>query len=192
MLTHSEMPPLGMRAPDFDLPDTAGRRVSLLQFADRPALLVCFLCAHCDYTTRIAPALGKLAADLEPRGLAVVGVNANDDSYPEDAPYLMAAVAERHGWSFPFLHDETQDVARAYRAACTPELFLFDEERALVYRGRFEDLRAAAEAVLEKRPVPEPQIPSVGCNIKWRMGREPEWFHPSLVERLLRRWRSVR
>ena len=192
MLTHSEMPPLGMSAPDFTLPDPTGKRVSLDHFAERPALLVAFLCAHCDYTTRIGPALGGLAIELEPRGLAVVGINANDASYPEDAPDHMALVAERHGWKFPFVYDETQDVARAYRAACTPDFYLFDGARALVYRGRFDDLRAAALAVLEKRSVPEPQIASVGCNIKWRAGREPEWFHPTLGERFLRRWRSLK
>lgn len=192
MLTHSEMPPLGMSAPDFHLPDLAGKSVSLDRFAERPALLVAFLCAHCNYTTRIGPHLGKLAIELEPRGLAVVGINANDDSYPEDAPGHMADVAERHGWTFPFVYDATQDVARAYRAACTPDFYLFDRGRTLAYRGRFEELRAAAASVLAKRPVAEPQVPSIGCNIKWRMGREPEWFHPSLGERVLRRWRSLR
>lgn len=153
---------------------------------------MCFLCAHCDYTRRIAKGLGDLARELEPRGLAVVGINANDDSYPEDSPDRMAAVAEEHGWSFPFLYDETQDVARAYRAACTPDFYLFDERRTLVYRGRFEELRAACASVLAKRPVAEPQVPSVGCNIKWRMGAEPQWFRPNLTERVLRRWRSLR
>jgi peroxiredoxin len=203
MLTPSVMPPLGMRAPDFDLPDANGKRVRLADFDDRP-LLVAFLCAHCPATTHIAKAFGAFADEVQPR-LAIVGINANDDSYPEDRPEHMAETAERNGWRFPFLYDETQDVALAYRAACTPDFYLFDRDRKLAYRGQFDgsrpsnnvpvsgiDLRAAVEAVLAGRAPSEDQKPSIGCNIKWRRGAEPDYFHPTFVERVVRRLRRIR
>lgn len=204
MLTPSVMPPLGMPAPPFDLPDTTGKHARLGDFAE-PALLVAFLCAHCEATVHIAAAIGAFAEEYRARGLATVGINSNDDSYPVDRPEHMAETAERSGWRFPFCYDATQRVARAYRAACTPDFYLFDRDRKLAYRGQFDasrpgngvpvtgaDLRAAAFAVLAGRAVSRDQKPSIGCNIKWRHGAEPEYFHPNLVERVVRGLRRIR
>jgi peroxiredoxin len=184
------MLPLGTPAPAFELPDPDGKEISISDFSAAPALLVVFLSNHCPFVQHVADGLGELARDLQAEGVAVVGIMANDvASYPDDRPEAMAKMAERHGWSFPYLYDETQDVAKAYRAACTPDLFLFDGQRQLVYRGQMdgarpgnsvpvtgEDLRAAVEAVLGGRPVGEDQRPSMGCNIKWKPGNEPEYF----------------
>jgi peroxiredoxin len=185
-LTPSSMPSLGTEAPAFRLPDPSGKLVALDDFADAPALLVAFLCNHCPYVKHIRAGLARFAADTEGRGLALVAINANDfHAYPEDAPSRMAEEAARAGWRFPYLVDESQEVARAYRAACTPDFFLFDRSRRLAYRGQFDgsrpgngvpvsgaDLRAAVDAVLADRPVPGEQRPSVGCSIKWKPGRE--------------------
>jgi len=184
------MLPLGTRAPDFSLPDPSGKPVSLSDFADAPALLVVFLCNHCPYVKHVAAGLAQLAADYQPRGVAVVGINANDvDSYPEDSPAKMAEEVKRRGYTFPYLYDATQEVAKAYSAACTPDFFLFDRDRALVYRGQMdaarpgnnvpvtgEDLRAALDAVLAGQPVSAQQRASLGCNIKWKPGNEPDYF----------------
>ena len=178
--TASTMLELGSPAPDFSLPDTHGRTVSRDDFRDQPALLVVFMCNHCPFVKHIQRQLTAVIAEYQPKGLAAVGINSNDVSnHPDDAPEKMAQEAERIGYTFPYLFDESQDVAKAYRAACTPDFFLFDSERKLVYRGQFDDarpnsgapvtgkdLRAALEAVLEERPMPEPQRPSIGCNIK--------------------------
>jgi thiol-disulfide isomerase/thioredoxin len=188
-LTPSTMLPLGTPAPDFRLPDPSGRLVARDEFADAPALLVAFLCNHCPYVQHIRAAFAQFAKEYVPRGLAIVAVNANDaKSHPEDAPPRMAEEIERVGYVFPYLYDESQATAKAYRAACTPDFFLFDRERRLVYRGQFDDsrpgngrpvtgadLRAAADAVLGGRPVPAAQKPSVGCNIKWKPGNEPDY-----------------
>ncbi len=185
--TPSTMSPLGTKAPDFSLPDTEGGTVSLSDFSDAPALLVAFICNHCPFVKHIAPALASLAHDYQTRGVAVVAINANDvERFPDDRPELMAQEARTRGYTFPYLVDETQEVAKAYSASCTPDFFLFDAENQLVYRGQLDDsrpesglpatgadLRAALNAVLESRPVPEDQKPSMGCNIKWKPGNEP-------------------
>ena len=177
-LTPSMMRPLGTPAPEFALPDTGGGLRRLADFADAPLLAVLFLCNHCPYVKHLRDGLIAFAREYMPRGVAVVGINANDPvAYPDDAPDRMAA----EGYPFPYLFDATQQVARAYGAACTPDLFLFDRDRRLAYRGQFDDsrpgngrpvtgadLRAACDALLAGRPVPEPQMPSIGCNIKWR------------------------
>lgn len=188
-LTPSTMLPLGTTAPDFRLPDTNGKTVALADFRDQPALLVIFMCNHCPYVKHIRAALAQLARDYLPRGVAIVGINANDvANYPEDSPARMAAEVKSAGYSFPYLYDESQAVAKAYRAACTPDLYLFNKERKLVYRGQFDDsrpgnsvpvtgkdLRAALDAVLAGRPAPANQTPSIGCNIKWKPGNEPDY-----------------
>jgi peroxiredoxin len=188
--TPSTMVELGKAAADFRLPDTAGNMVTLASFADAPALLVIFLCNHCPFVIHIRAGLAELANQYSERGLAIVGINANDaDAYPADAPACMAEEKERAGYPFPYLFDETQEVAKAYRAACTPDFFLFDGDRHLVYRGQFDDsrpenglpvtgadLRRAVDAILADRPLPTEQKPSIGCNIKWRPGNEPSYF----------------
>lgn len=175
------MAPLGRIAPDFDLPDTNGQRVRRADFAGKP-LLVVFMCNHCPYVKHIAGVLARVARDLQQKGVAVVGINSNDtQAYPDDAPLAMKAEATSRGYSFPYLFDETQDVARSYHAACTPDFFLHDAQHRLVYRGQFDaarpsldvpvtgsDLMAAARALLEGRPIPADQKPSLGCNIKWK------------------------
>jgi peroxiredoxin len=188
--TASTMLPLGVAAPDFSLPDTNGKTVSLADCADAPALLIAFLCNHCPYVKHVAAGLAQLAAEYQGRGVAVVGVNANDvDAFPDDSPAKMAEEAKVRGYTFPYLFDATQQVAKAYRAACTPDFYVFDGQRKLVYRGQMdssrpgsevpvtgEDLRAALDAVLAGRPVPAVQKPSLGCNIKWKPGNEPDYF----------------
>jgi peroxiredoxin len=187
------MLPLGTKAPDFSLPNVDGRIVSLRDFEGAPALLVVFLCNHCPYVKHVANELARLARDYQSRHVAIVGINSNDvSSYPDDAPEQMAREAKLRGYAFPYLYDETQDVAKRFRAACTPDFYVFDKDRCLVYRGQFDasrpsssvpvtgaDLRAALDAVLEGRPVPEPQKPSLGCNIKWKPGAEPDFFNPA-------------
>ncbi len=185
------MLPLGTEAADFALPEPASGRVwSLDDFNDAPALLVMVLSNHCPFVHHIAPALAPFVTEMQERGVAAVGICANDVTrYPADSPERMAEEVALRGYSFPYLFDESQEVVKAYRAACTPDFFLFDNERALVYRGQFdgsrpslptpvtgEDLRAACEATLAGATPPEPQLPSLGCNIKWKPGNEPVWF----------------
>jgi len=186
------MLPLGTKAPDFSLPDTAGNVVSLANFKDSPGLLVMFLCNHCPFVKHIREPLARLAREYQDRGLAMVGINSNDvEEYPDDRPEKMAQEIKEVGYTFPYLYDEDQEVARRYRAACTPDFFLFDGEQHLVYRGQLDDsrpsnelpvtgadLRAAMNAVLEGKPVPGDQKPSIGCNIKWKKGNEPDYFKP--------------
>jgi len=181
---------LGTKAPDFRLPDTKGNEVSLSDFADSKALLVVFMCNHCPFVKHVREGLVKLAKDYAEKGVGVVGISANDvANYPQDSPDKMAQEAEKYGYPFPYLFDETQEVAKAYRAACTPDFFVFDRDRKLVYRGQMDpsrpdngvpvtgkDIRAAIDAVLEGKPVSEDQIPSVGCNIKWKPGNEPDYY----------------
>jgi peroxiredoxin len=188
--TASAMLPLGTPAPDFSLPDVDGRIVSLADVRHAPALLVVFMCNHCPYVQHVAEGLAHLARECQERGAAVVGINANDvDAFPEDAPDKMAAEVKRRGYTFPYLYDTTQEVAKAYHAACTPDFFLFDRDGRLVYRGQMdssrpgngipvtgEDLRDALDALLTDRPMPKDQKPSLGCNIKWRPGNEPDYF----------------
>jgi peroxiredoxin len=184
------MLPLGTVAPDFSLPDTAGRTVSRADFAGRPALLVMFICNHCPYVVHLRAGLARLGADFQARGAGVVAINANDPGrYPADRPELMAEEVRVAGYTFPYLFDATQAVARAYRAACTPDFFLFDATGRLAYRGQFDDsrpgnevpvtgrdLRAALEAVLAGQKPSAQQKPSMGCNIKWLPGYEPDYF----------------
>jgi peroxiredoxin len=189
--TSSTMLALGTSAPDFQLPDaTSGRLVARDDFADRGALLVMFICDHCPYVRHVADEIARVGHDYQERGVAVVAISSNDvEQQPGDAPEGMAKFASERGFSFPYLYDESQSVARAYRAACTPDFFLFDGERRLVYRGQLDgarpsndvpidgrELRAALDAVLTGAPIPEPQLPSMGCNIKWKPGNEPDYF----------------
>ena len=186
----STMLPLGTEAPAFSLPDTNGAKVSITDFDNAPALLVVFMCNHCPYVKHIQMAFVSLVKEYQAKGVAVVGINSNDvESYPDDSPDLMARDARQFGYTFPYLYDETQEVAKAYRAACTPDFFLFDGKRKLVYRGQMdssrpgndkpltgEDLRVALDAVLSGDVVSTKQRPSMGCNIKWKAGKEPEYF----------------
>jgi peroxiredoxin len=189
-LKQSRMIALGSPAPDFALPDVvSGRTVKLADFAAAPALLVAFICNHCPYVKHVRDAFVAFAREYQQKGLAVVAISANDPaSYPDDAPEAMAREASRAGFTFPYLYDETQAVARAFEAICTPEFFLFDRARRLVYRGRFDasrpgstepvtgaDLRAAVDALLAHRPVPAEQHPSMGCSIKWKPGHAPAY-----------------
>jgi peroxiredoxin len=188
--TASTMLPLGTPAPDFSLVNIDGQVFARDDFRDAPALLVIFMCNHCPYVKHVADALAQLSAEYQQREVAIVGINSNDASnYPQDSPEQMIHEAEARGYTFPYLYDETQDVAKAYRAACTPDFFVFDADRRLAYRGQMDDsrpdsgipvtgadLRAALDAVLAGDPVPEPQKPSLGCNIKWKPGNEPDYF----------------
>ena len=183
MAVSSSMLALGTTAPEFSLPDVAsGQTISLADFADKKALLVMFVCAHCPYVVHVQAELARLARDYADKGVWFVAITANDvEGYPQDAPAPSAAMARAAGWTFPFLYDATQDVARAYTAACTPDFFLFDSSLRLVYRGQLDgsrpksgtqpdgtDLRAALDAVLAGQPVNSVQMPSVGCGIKWK------------------------
>ena len=188
-LTPSTMLALGTEAPDFRLPDPSGRRVARDDFRGAPALLVAFLCNHCPYVQHIREGFAHFAKEYAAKGLAIVAINANDaTTHPDDAPPAMAKEIRRFGYVFPYLVDESQAVAKAFRAACTPDFFLFDAARKLVYRGQFDasrpgnaipitgtDLRSAADAVLAGRLIPADQKPSIGCNIKWKQGNEPDY-----------------
>ena len=187
---NSTMLPLGTKAPDFRLPDTTGKNISLKDFQGAPALVVVFMCNHCPYVKHIRSGLAQLARDYLPRGVAMVGISSNDvANYPADSPAKMAEEAKIAGYAFPYLYDETQAVAKAYRAACTPDIYLFDKDQRLVYRGQLDDsrpgnnipvtgrdLRAAIDALLSGKDVPSQQKPSIGCNIKWKPGNEPDYF----------------
>ena len=189
MSVESQMLPLGTEAPDFALPDVVtGDTLKLADVGDAPGLLVMFICRHCPYVRHVRAGIAQLGRDHVDTGLAIVAISANDpETYPEDAPASLAEEAREAGYTFPYLFDETQEVAKAYHAACTPDFFLFDGDRRLVYRGQFDDsrpgngrpvtgadLRAAIDATLARRPVTEDQVPSVGCSIKWREGNEPD------------------
>jgi peroxiredoxin len=190
VMTPSQMLPLGTTAPAFRLPDPAGRLHSLDDHPDAKGFLVVFMCNHCPFVKHIREELARLGRELSARGVAMVGINSNDaDKYPDDSPSRMADEAEAWGYTFPYLVDASQEVAKAYEAACTPDFFLFDGQRRLVYRGQLDDsrpsngkpvtgadLRAAIDALLAGRePSPE-QVPSIGCNIKWKDGNAPAWF----------------
>lgn len=181
---------LGTPAPEFSLPDTDGKLVSLSDFSRDPALVVMFLCNHCPYVKHIREGLAAFGRDYAGQGVGVVAISSNDVSYRvEDSPEKMREEKRAAGYLFPYLYDETQMIAKAYRAACTPDFYLFDKQRKLVYRGQFDDsrpnndrpvsgrdLRAAVEQLRQGRlPAPQ-QTPSVGCNIKWKTGNAPEYY----------------
>jgi len=190
VLTPSTMLPLGTPAPNFSLPDPSGKMVSLADFASKPALLVIFLCNHCPYVKHVADGLSALAKEYQARGVGVVGISSNDiGAHPDDAPAKMADEIKLRGYTFPYLYDESQQVAKAYRAACTPDFYVFDAQHKLAYRGQLDasrpnsgvpvtghDLRAALNAVLTEKPVATEQKPSIGCNIKWKPGNAPDYF----------------
>ena len=187
-LTPSRMMALGAPAPDFHLPDTDNKMVSREDFDSKKALLVVFMCNHCPFVKHLRSALAAFADRNMKSGLAVVGINSNDaSSHPADSPEKMVEEVESVGYHFPYLYDESQEVAKAFGATCTPDFFLYDENRALVYRGQFDssrpgndipvtggDLQAAVDAVLAGRETPAKQTPSVGCNIKWKPGNAPD------------------
>jgi len=199
VMTPSTMLPLGTQAPDFALPDTDGNTVALSDLADAKSLLVMFICNHCPFVIHVADELARLAKDYQPQGIVVIAVSANDiATHPADSPEAMKEEKAKRGYPFPYLYDETQSVAKAYTAACTPDFFLFDGNQKLVYRGQLDDsrpnrissgnydsskdrangadLRAAIDAVLAGQAVHEDQKPSIGCNIKWIPGNEPAYF----------------
>lgn len=188
--TPSTMLELGTPAPDFALPEPAtGKTVALQDFIGQP-LLLAFICNHCPYVIHIRSAFAELAREYQERGVAVVAVNANDASnYPDDSPEKMVGEVKAHAYTFPYLYDESQQVAKACQAACTPDLFLFDASHKLFYRGQFDDsrprnsepvtgadLRAALDALLAGKQAPSEQKASLGCNIKWKAGNEPDYF----------------
>lgn len=188
--TASTMLPLGTTAPDFSLPNVDGSTVSRSDFEGRNGLLVIFMCNHCPFVIHLREELAKFAQEYQEKGLGIVGISSNDvATHPDDSPEKMVEEAKSAGYTFPYLYDETQDVAKAYHAACTPDFFLFDKDLALVYRGQFDDsrpgndkpitgsdLRAACDAVLAGESVTDEQKPSIGCNIKWKDGAAPEYF----------------
>lgn len=189
--TPSTMLALGTRAPDFSLPDvTTGAQVALGDLSHAPGLLVAFWCNHCPFVKHIEDGFVAFAREYAERGLAVVAISSNDaGAYPQDGPEPMRELAAAKGYGFPYLYDASQEVAKAYEAACTPDFFLFDGERRLVYRGQFdgarpstatpvtgEDLRRAAGALLSGGEVDAAQVPSLGCNIKWTPGNEPDYY----------------
>lgn len=188
--TASQPLAMGMAAPDFLLPDTTGKKFSLPDFVDLPVLLVMFSCNHCPFVQHVAPQVAELAREYQRHGVGVVAINSNDvEMYPDDSPEKMIEEIARHSYSFPYLYDQSQAVAKAYRAACTPDFYVFDKDRKLFYHGQLdgsrpgnqvpvtgEDLRAALNAALAGKAAPIDQKPSLGCNIKWRPGNEPEYF----------------
>lgn len=190
VLTPSTMLPLGTKAPRFTLPNVDDGMVSLADFASAKGLLIIFMCNHCPYVKHVAAGLAALAKEYQSRGIAVVGINSNDAAnYPDDSPEAMRREALQRGYTFPYLYDEDQSVAKAYRAACTPDFYLFDGNQQLVYRGQMDasrpdngvpvtgtDLRRAMDAMLAGTSVPADQTPSIGCNIKWQPGNEPDYF----------------
>jgi peroxiredoxin len=196
MAVSSTMLALGTPTPQFALPEVrSGQTIRSSQFSDAPALLVVFLCAHCPYVVHVQPALAQIARDYARRGLAIVGITSNDiQQYPQDAPDLTAAMADSADLSFPILYDESQSVAHAFTAACTPDFFLFGPDHRLAYRGQIDDsrpnrstdrpgrgtpdgshLREAIDAVLAGRPPSGEQFPSIGCNIKWKPNNAPAY-----------------
>lgn len=184
------MTPLGTPAPEFALPDTDGKTVALADFANAPALVVAFICNHCPYVKHVRDAFNRLAREYQQKGVAVAAISSNDvANHPEDSPAKMKEEKKAAGYSFPYLYDESQAVAKAYRAACTPDFFVFDKGRRLVYRGQMDasrpgngkpndgaDLRAALDALLAGKAPSIEQVPSIGCNIKWKAGNEPKYL----------------
>ena len=191
--TLSTMLPLGTEAPDFSLVSVDGRTVTLSDVAGAKAHLVMFICNHCPFVKHVADELARLGHEYQERGVAVFAISSNDvATHPDDSPEQMVHEAERRGYTFPYLYDEDQSVAKAYKAACTPDFYVFDVEKKLVYRGQLDDsrpdsgipvtgadLRAALDAAIAGQPQPEGQKPSLGCNIKWK--EAPEYFDPTGV-----------
>jgi peroxiredoxin len=191
--TESTMLPIGSVAPAFALPNIDGRIVTLDDYSNSPALLVMFICNHCPYVIHVADHLALLGHQYIEKGVGVVAISSNDvSSHPADSPEQMVRETEDRGYAFPYLYDADQSVAKAYHAACTPDFFVFDKEKHLTYRGQLDDsrpqsdipvtgenLRRALDATLEGKPVPDQQKPSLGCNIKWINGQEPEYFPPN-------------
>lgn len=191
-LTASTMMLLGTKLPDFQLPDVvSSQSISPATFAGHQALLVMFICAHCPFVKHVKHELAQIGKDYTGRDVGIVAISANDiANYPDDAPDCLKVMAEELGFAFPFCYDESQETAKTYTAACTPDFFLFDAERQLVYRGQLDDsrpsnnqpvnghdLRTALDLVLAGRPVSQDQKPSIGCNIKWKPGNEPAYGH---------------
>lgn len=191
VMVESTMLPLGTAAPDFNLTDVvSGQAVSLASFAEAPALLVMFICRHCPFVKHVEAELARLGRDYQPRGVAMVAISANSlQTHPQDGPEHLKAQAQEQGFTFPYCFDATQAVAKQYTAACTPDFFVFDQPRRLVYRGQLDgsrpsnglpvtgaDLRQALEAVLTGQPLVPDQKPSIGCNIKWTSGNQPSYF----------------
>lgn len=190
MLTESTMLHLGTKAKNFALPDVTGKMFHLSDFDEADVLVLAFICCHCPFVVHLKPALAAFDQEFRPRNVAFVAINSNDaSSHPDDAPAFMECDIEQYGYRFPFLIDQTQKVAKAYTAACTPDFFVFDRARSLVYRGQFDgsrpgnrlaitgdDLRNAVEAVLAGKEVAPNQKPSIGCNIKWRAGNAPDYY----------------
>ncbi len=190
MAMTSAMLPIGTTAPPFDLLDVVtGQRYSLDSFATRTGLLVMFICRHCPYVVHVEQELARLGHDYQETNLGIIAISSNDaKNYPDDAPPKLKEMAVRLGFTFPFCHDETQEVAKAYRAACTPEFYLFDQDRHLAYHGQLDDsrpgnhkpitgrdLRTAIQAVLSGKPIDGNQRPSIGCSIKWKPGHAPPY-----------------
>ncbi len=194
--TASTMLPLGTPAPDFSLRNVDGQMVSLSDFQGRPALLVIFMCNHCPFVKHIAEQLAQLGREYQAMGAGMVAISSNEISnHPEDSPEQMIHEVEQRGYSFPYLYDEDQDVAIAYQAACTPDFYVFDGDQKLAYRGQLDssrpdsgipvtgqDLRAALDAVLAGEPAAEHQVASIGCNIKWKEGAEPQYFNAAGID----------
>lgn len=188
--TLSTMLEIGTKAPSFELQDTDGSKVSLNDLQFDKGVLVMFICNHCPYVKHLNEGLVEFANEYKQKGIECIAISSNDvENYPQDSPELMKELSEKHIFPFPYLYDETQEVAKAYKAACTPDFFLFDRDLKLFYRGQFDDsrpgngkpvtgndMRAAANSLIEGEQNFEPQIPSMGCNIKWKRGNEPEYF----------------
>ena len=188
--TPSTMLPLGTEAEDFSLTNVDGQTLSFADVAGERGTVLMFICNHCPFVKHVANELAAIGYEYMPKGVGMVAINSNDvAAHPADSPEQMIHESEQRGYSFPYLFDETQEVAKAYGAACTPDFYLFDGNHKLVYRGQLdgsrpdsgvpvtgEDLRQAIDALLESRPLPQPQLPSIGCNIKWRPGNEPQYF----------------
>ena len=188
--TPSTMLPLGTEAEDFSLTNIDGRTLSFADVAGERGTVLMFICNHCPFVKHVANELAAIGHEYMPKGVGMVAINSNDvAAHPADSPEQMVHESEQRGYSFPYLFDETQEVAKTYGAACTPDFYLFDGNHKLVYRGQLdgsrpdsgvpvtgEDLRKAIDALLESRPLPQPQRPSIGCNIKWRPGNEPQYF----------------
>ena len=188
--TPSTMLPLGTEAEDFSLTNIDGRTLSFADVSGKSGTVLMFICNHCPFVKHVADELAAIGHEYMPKGVGMVAINSNDvAAHPADSPEQMIHESEQRGYSFPYLFDETQEVAKTYGAACTPDFYLFDGNHKLVYRGQLdgsrpdsgvpvtgEDLRQAIDALLESRPLPQPQHPSIGCNIKWRPGNEPQYF----------------